>query len=124
MWWLGGPGFPIVPTPDAELWAYCEMDAKLTLERMRGPVDLHMPDCGEAGVIIAMHGRKRRYRVEFRGPPYSKWGDDLITTASPFYRLHAAIEGWHASPLHTGATVTIHDQHPDFRAVWALLEEA
>jgi hypothetical protein len=82
---------------------------------------LAMPDCGEAGVIVAVASG---HRVEFRGPPYSRWDDGPETTASPFYRLHAAIEGWHASPLHTGAEVAIHPGHPDHAAVAALWDEA
>jgi hypothetical protein len=78
---------------------------------------IYMPSCGEAGVIQVWQPGNRRW-VEFRGPPYSQWGD----TPNDMQQVHDALEGWHATVLHQGEVLLIHDKHPDFMRILALFE--
>lgn len=80
---------------------------------------LHMPEGGQAGVIRVWRPGDERW-VEFRGPPYSEWGDG----ASDMQRIHDALEGWHATVLHQGSVLLLHEGHPDFKRVLALFEAA
>jgi hypothetical protein len=86
------------------------------------PILLRMPACGEEGLIVAWKADEPGW-VEFRGPPYSTWDADIRTISSPFYRMHATLEGWHASPLHMDDVVTIlPGRHPDYDLVSELYD--
>ena len=56
--------------------------------------------------------------IEFRGTPYQLWSDENIT---PVQQIHDSLEGWHASVLHAGETLTLFPHHPDYAAVDELL---
>lgn len=79
-----------------------------------------MPDLGEAGVIQVWQPRVHNW-VEFRGPPYSKWRPG---ERSDMQAVHDALEGWHATVLHQGEALLIHENHPDFERVWSMFQEA
>ena len=63
-------------------------------------------------------------RIEFRGPQYHEWLDDVATLTSPFYRLHAALTGPHASVLHAGDVLDVYVGCEDLAAVTELYNQA
>lgn len=64
---------------------------------------------------------KDRKWVEFRGWPYVRWAGCNFCMAETFRN---ALEGWHASVLHTGEILLLHEGHSDFEVAWKLFEEA
>ena len=59
--------------------------------------------------------------VEFRGPPYEMGG----WYGSEAQKLHDALAGFHSCILHAdGGPFVVHDAHPDYPAVRALLDSA
>ena len=82
-------------------------------------INLYMPDCGEAGVIVAT--REDGVRVEFRGNPYHTWQEDEDT---PMVRLHSLLKRINISQLHCGATETLTPWHPEWEEVNAMFNEA
>ena len=56
-------------------------------------------------------------RVDFLGPCYHEWTDEPSTLMSPFYRLHAALTGPHASVLHACETLDVYAGCEDLDAV-------
>ena len=82
-------------------------------------IRIWMPDCGEAGVIIAT--RDDGARVEFRGEPYSLWkeGDQ-----SPMIALHSLLKTVNISQLHCGEIETLTPWNIEWGAILALFESA
>lgn len=82
-------------------------------------LDIVMPDCGEAGVIIMTDrfGRK----AEFRGRPYSQWdlGED-----TPMYRLHCEFIQTDVSRLHSGFTQTTTKWMVEWEVLAKMFDEA
>ena len=79
----------------------------------------YMPNGGIDGVIQAWQPGNWKW-VEFRGPPYHKWGD----SQSPMQRIHDAMEGMHATVLHQYSILLIHEEHKDFERVWQIYMES
>ncbi len=77
-------------------------------------IRLWMPDCGEAGVIVAT--RDDGVRVEFRGRPYSKW---QIGENSEMAQLHEILKTVNISQLHCGEIETV----TPWNSEWNLLNE-
>ena len=78
-----------------------------------------MPDCGEAGVIIAT--RDDGMRVEFRGNPYHLWAADEDT---PMSRLHSALKRVNISQLHCSQPETVTPWHPEWEQVSSMFLQA
>jgi hypothetical protein len=81
------------------------------------PIHLYMPDGGEAGIIQAWFAGSRKW-VEFRGAPYSRWDGE---NGGAFQAVHDALEGWHATVLHTDQRLDLLDTHPDYLRVRAMM---
>jgi hypothetical protein len=71
-----------------------------------------MPDCGEAGVIIAT--RDDGVRVEFRGRPYHLWESNEDT---PMSRLHSLLKRVNISQLHCSQAETVTPWHTEWAEV-------
>lgn len=82
-------------------------------------IKLHMPDCGEAGVIVAT--RDDGVRVEFRGNPYHAWTAEEDT---PMVRLHNLLMRINISQLHCGEVETLTPWHPEWEDVNVMFNEA
>lgn len=83
-----------------------------------------MPAGGEAGVIQIWPDTKGVFWwAEFRGPPYSKWGDDPDYGHYPMQIVHDTMEGWHTTVLHQGSKLLLTPKHPDYQKVLDLLAE-
>jgi hypothetical protein len=80
---------------------------------------LWMPDSGEAGYIRARFQGDSAW-TEFRGAPYSKWGEGR---GGRFEALHNALEGRHASVLHADDILVLHPEHSDYEVVKKMLDE-
>ena len=80
---------------------------------------LFMPDCGEAGAIVAT--RDDGVRVEFRGSPYHAWQE---TEDTPMSRLHGLLRRINISQLHCNEMEVVTPWHPEWNAVAAMVEEA
>lgn len=78
-----------------------------------------MPECGEAGVIVAT--RDDGVRVEFRGRPYHAWTED---EDSAMFRLHSLLWRINISQLHCGEVETLTPWHPEWRDVNAMFVAA
>jgi hypothetical protein len=78
-------------------------------------IKLHMPECGEAGVIVAT--RDDGVRVEFRGNPYHAWTVDEDT---PMFRLHCLLKRVNISQLHCGEVEIVTPWHPEWEEVNAM----
>lgn len=78
-----------------------------------------MPDLGKAGCICVRFEGEKSW-IEFRGPPYSNWS---LGGESNFERLHNALEGRHASVLHSGDILVLLPAHSDYGAVKKMLDD-
>jgi hypothetical protein len=82
---------------------------------MRTHYIITMPDGGEAGVIIVKAAHEESW-TEFRGLPYSQWGDEELTW---FAFIHDLLPGPQCSVLHAQVPLDIHATHP----VWPVLHD-
>lgn len=80
---------------------------------------LQMPECGEAGVLIAT--RDDGVRVEFRGRPYHLWDE---AEDSPMFRLHSLLRRINISQLHCGQAEVMTPWHPEWPEVSRMFEQA
>lgn len=80
---------------------------------MAKPLHLYMPDGGEMGCIQAWYSGESSW-VEFRGLPYSQWGDE---DGGMFQTIHDMMEGWHTTVLHQDSILTLLDKHRDYDLV-------
>jgi hypothetical protein len=72
---------------------------------------LYMPNGGEDGVLIGWRADWPEGKwVEFRGPPYSQWKGE----GSDFELVHDALEGRHATVLHTNDVLDVLPTHPRY----------
>ena len=72
---------------------------------------LYMPNGGEDGVLIGWRADwPESHYVEFRGPPYSQWEGK----GSDFELVHDALEGRHATVLHTNDVLDVLPTHPRY----------
>ena len=77
-----------------------------------------MPEGGEAGVICVKRAHEASW-VEFRGEPYSQWGDEELTW---FSFIHDLLPGPQCSVLHAEVPLDIHGGHPFWPALNAVME--
>lgn len=82
-------------------------------------IKLFMPDCGEAGVIVAT--RDDGVCVEFRGRPYHAWVEGEDTAMS---HLHGLLKRINVSRLHSNEIETLTPWHPEWGEVAAMFERA
>ena len=86
------------------------------------PVEL-----GDAGnphsCIVVEH---KHQRIEFRGDAYWQWlaTPERVAGYCWSQALHDALEGWHATIIHTGDEFVVLRKHPDYAAVAALWARA
>lgn len=81
----------------------------------RDMIMLYMPQGGEAGVIQAWYQGQHSW-VEFRGLPYSHWGEN--DEPSAFQIVHNSLLGMHCTVLHQDSILAlIRGRHSDFDAV-------
>ncbi len=85
----------------------------------KGSITLHMPQGGEAGVIVAI--RSDGVRVEFRGRPYSMWD---IGESTPMYQLHAKLKRINISELHNSQPQVVTPWHEEWDDVLAMFNAA
>lgn len=81
---------------------------------------LYMPNGGESGALQVWDQGDRRW-VEFRGRPYSQWGSG---DTDPFQQAHDALEGWHATVLHTDEILALLPKHPDYSAIRKMVDQS
>ena len=82
-------------------------------------IKIFMPNCGEAGVIVAT--RDDGVSVEFRGRPYHTWDEDEDSAMS---RLHSLLKRINISQLHSNEIETLTPWHPEWIEVSTMFEEA
>lgn len=81
---------------------------------------LYMPNGGEDGVLIGWRADwPESHYVEFRGPPYSQWKGE----GSDFERVHDALEGRHATVLHTNDILDVLPMHPRYDLIKNAIEK-
>ena len=80
---------------------------------------LYMPNGGEDGVLIGWRADWPENKwIEFRGPPYSQWEG----TGSSFELVHDALEGRHATVLHTNDILDVLPTHPRYDLIKNAIE--
>jgi hypothetical protein len=76
---------------------------------------LYMPNGGEDGVLVGWRADwPESHYTEFRGPAYSQWTGGQ---GSDFQRVHDALEGRHATVLHTNDVLEVLPSHPRYDSI-------
>lgn len=81
---------------------------------------LYMIQNSEMTIIQAWIPKDHKW-VEFRGTAYTEWRGNNGCDAE---RLHDLLEGNHASVLHSGDVLLLHEGHSDFERAWIAYERA